>query len=174
MDMGPADFPDGPVPAGPRWELEPLRVAHAEEMAIVLADPALYTFTGGAPLGTDDLRELYRRQVRGWSADGSERWLNWVLRRRQDGRAVGYLQATITARPGGVTAEVAWVIGTEHQGRGYATEAARVLVDWLRAQGAAPIVAHVMPGHRASERVASAVGLTRTTTVLDGEIRWEG
>jgi hypothetical protein len=32
-----------------RLELLPLRVEHAEEMAVVLSDPALHAFTGGVP-----------------------------------------------------------------------------------------------------------------------------
>jgi hypothetical protein len=36
------------------------------------------------------------------------------------------------------------------------------------------VVAHVHPGHLASQRVASAAGLSPTTDVVDGETRWLG
>ncbi|MEU0968125.1 hypothetical protein ABZ357_22790 [Streptomyces sp. NPDC005917] len=39
-----------------RLELLPLRVGHAEEMAAVLSDPALHTFTGGTPDTPEALR----------------------------------------------------------------------------------------------------------------------
>ena len=38
-----------PVLVTARFALEPLVVAHAREMVAVLADPALYRFTGGEP-----------------------------------------------------------------------------------------------------------------------------
>lgn len=157
-----------------RLLLEPLRPDHADEMAAVLDDPALHTYTGGAPATLEQLRASYLRQVGGMSADGSERWLNWIARRRDDDRAIGYVQATVTSETAGPSAEVAWVIGTADQGRGYAVEAARTMVSWLRAQGVETIVAHVHPDHQASVAVARKVGLLPTDQVVDGEIRWEG
>ncbi len=157
-----------------RLVLEPLRVEHADEMVAVLDDPELHTYIGGEPATLDALRATYARQVVGHSADGSERWLNWIVRRRDDGRAVGYVQASATREEGRSTAEVAWVIGTGHQGRGYAGEAAQLAVHWLRAQGVGTIVAHVHPDHLASIAVARKVGLHPTDQVVDGEIRWEG
>ena len=34
------------------------------------------------------------------------------------------------------------------------------------------MIAHIHPEHRASQRVARAVGLVPTTQVVDGEVRW--
>jgi len=113
--------------------------------------------------------------VVGRSPDGSQRWLNWVLRRRVDGRAVGTLQATLyegTPDQQGVIAEVAWVVAAPYQGRGYASEAAQTMLTWLREQDVTTVVAHVHPEHAASRGVARAIGLTETTTVVDGETRW--
>lgn len=161
---------------GSRIELEPLRVEHAHEMAALLDDPALHTFIGGQPETLSQLQEKYRRQVAGRSPDGSQLWLNWVVRRRDDGRAVGTVQATVTngTSPGnGPTAEMAWVVASAYQGRGYAREAAQVLVAWLRSQGARTVLAFVHPEHQASRGVARAIGLSETATVVDGETRWQ-
>ena len=57
------------------------------------------------------------------------------------------------------------------QGRGYAREAARSLVAALQEAGWI-VVAHIHPGHLASQQVARAAGLSPTTEVRDGEIRW--
>jgi len=157
----------------PRLDLEPLRVEHADEMAAVLDDEQLYVVIGGSPPTVADLRERYRHQVAGRSPDGTQGWFNWILRRRQDHQAVGYVQATTTPEPAGLAAEVAWVVGTAYHGNGYASEAARAMVSWLREQGVVTVLAHVFPGHLASERVARAVGLSPTTTVTDGEVRWQ-
>ncbi|MFD3566174.1 GNAT family N-acetyltransferase [Streptomyces sp. NPDC058667] len=153
-----------------RLVLEPLAVRHAEEMAEVLGDPALHSFIGGAPLGPAELRARYVRLVAG-SPDPSVVWLNWVLRLRPEDRLVGTVQATVT--DGGRTAEVAWVIGTPWQGRGFAREAAEGLVALLLGRGVRTVVAHVHPDHTASAAVARAAGLTPTDLVEDGETRWE-
>src|SRR3954469_21390842 len=128
-------FPHGRPPAGWRLQREPLRVEHAEELAPLLDDPGLHVFIGGEPAALPVLRERYRRQVAGRSPDGSQRWLNWVVRRREDGRAVGTVQATVTLQEEDLVAEVAWVIATPYQGRGYAREAAGSMVAWLRDRG---------------------------------------
>ncbi|HEY0501816.1 MAG TPA: GNAT family N-acetyltransferase, partial [Kutzneria sp.] len=111
-----------------RLELLPLRVEHAEEMTVVLADPALHTFIGGAPSTVDRLRSRYRRLIAG-SPDPAVTWLNWVV--SLDGRLTGTVQATLGPGP---TAEIAWVVGTSWQRRGIAKEAAKALVEWLGRQ----------------------------------------
>jgi RimJ/RimL family protein N-acetyltransferase len=151
-----------------RLDLLPLRPDDAEEMAAALADPALHAFTGGEPDTPEALRARYRRQCAG-SPDPAVSWCNWILRLRADGRATGYVQATVTAG----SAEIAWVVGTPWQGRGLAAEAARALVARLREQGVRTAVAHIHPEHHASAAVARAAGLTPTGEVHDGEVRWE-
>ena len=145
--------------------MQPLQVEHAGEMAKVLSDPDLYTFTGGEPPTLDVLEARYRHQLAG-PGRTDEQWFNWVI--RHDDELVGYVQTTVT----GSTAEIAWVIGTGWQGHGYAKEAARGLVTWLNAQGIQRIVAHVHPDHAASAAVTAAAGLTRTEQLDDGEYLW--
>jgi len=154
--------------------LEPLRVEHATELAPVLADPLLHTFIGGEPLDREQLQARYQHQVVGRSADGSQRWLNWLVRDHRDGQALGTVQATVVTQREVPVAEVAWVMGTRHQGQGYATEAAILLVGWLRHRGVIRVVAHVHPQHKASMAIARAIGLAPTRRIVDGEIRWQG
>lgn len=148
-----------------RLKLLPLRIEYAVPMAEVLSDPSLYTFTGGQPPTVETLEARYRRQLAG-PANEDEQWLNWVV--EYDGNLIGFVQATLT----GSTAEIAWVIGTAWQGRGFAKEAAQGLFTWLRAQKALKIVAHIHPDHTASAAVAAAIGLARTEVLEDGEYLW--
>ncbi len=160
-----------PVPlASRRLDLLPLGVEHADEMAVVLADPGLHTFTGGAPLTAGALRVRYARLAAG-SPDPATVWCNWVLRLRDGGQLVGTVQATVAADL--EHAEVAWVVGTAWQGRGFAAEAAGALTGWLRELPVGRILAHVHPGHSASAAVAEACGLRPTPHRQDGEVRWE-
>ena len=154
-----------------RLRLEPLTAAHADEMAPLLDDPTLHTYVGGAPLSLDELRARYARQEGGLSPDGRERWLNWICRERFALAAVGYIQATVDVERR--AAQVAWVIGSAYQGRGYAAEAAVAMVAWLTEDGVRVIDAHIHPDHAASAGVARAIGLTPTPTFVDGEVRWE-
>lgn len=167
------DWPPAPVLSTERLALEPLRVDHADELALLLDDPRLYIFMGGRPPTRSELRDRYARQVTGRSPDGSQRWLNWIVRHRA-GQAVGSVQATITAEGDLFVARVAWVIASARQRRGYAREAAATMAAWLREQGAQLLVADVHPKHEASIKVAGALGLTPTDQVIDGEIRWTG
>lgn len=152
-----------------RLRLEPLRAAHADELATVLADRALYGFTDAVPPTPAELRARFERQARGGPPDGSARWLNWVLRLRDGGPAIGTVQATVR----GEEAELAWVIGTASQRRGYAREAAAAVAERLCRDGAAVLVAHVHPEHAASMAVAQALGLRPGAAREDGEVRWE-
>ncbi|MDX2600799.1 GNAT family N-acetyltransferase [Streptomyces caniscabiei] len=154
-----------------RLDLLPLRVEHAEEMAAVLSDPALYTFIGGSPETAQVLRSRYQRMTAG-SPDPAVTWLNWVIRLRDESCLTGTVQATISPGVRGVIAEIAWVVGTPWQGRGIATEAARGLAGRLSRPPVHAVIAHVHPEHRASAAVAAAAGLTPTDEWHDGEIRW--
>jgi len=154
-----------------RLDLLPLHVEHAEEMAAVLSDPALYTFTGGAPDTAQDLRSRYRRMTAG-SPDPAVCWLNWVIRLREESCLTGTVQATVSPFGRGLVAEIAWVVGVPWQGRGIATEAARGLVDRLSRQPVRAVIAHIHPEHHASAAVATAAGLTPTDERHEGEIRW--
>ena len=154
-----------------RLTLTPLVPDDAEEMVAVLADEALYEFTGGEPVDRERLRARYERMVAG-SDRGEETWLNWVVRLSGGGRAVGTVQATVVDREGGREAWVAWVIGVPWQGRGFATEAARALVTWLGEQCVREVLAAVQPGHLASERVAAHIGMAPTLQEVDGERVW--
>lgn len=158
-----------------RLELLPLTAEHAEEMAAVLADPALHVFIGGAPESAQELRSRYQRWSAG-SPDPAVTWCNWGIRLREEKCLVGTLQATISGTgpeaASEIAAEIAWVVGSAWQGRGIATEAAKGLVDWLGRNSVQTVLAHIHPDHHASAAVARAAGLTATDEWLDGEICW--
>jgi RimJ/RimL family protein N-acetyltransferase len=154
----------------PRLRLVPLTRADASELFPVLDDPRLHRYTGGRPLDEQALTKRFSRLERGTSGDGGEIWANWVVRLREAGTAIGFVQASIGAE----RAKVAWVIGQAWQGSGYASEAARAMTAWLRGAGVTSVRAHIHPENEASARVAASAGL-RSTHSLDagGELIWE-
>lgn len=160
-----------PVLETARLLLEPLRVSHAEEMVAVLDDSRLHTYTGGRPSTLEELRARYQRQAVGRSPDGRQWWLNWIVRRREDGVAVGFVQATVDPGPK-LTAELAWKIGVAYQHRGYAAEAAQRMAQSLRAQGVTRLVARIHPANLPSMAVARGLGLHATGEVRSAEVVW--
>jgi RimJ/RimL family protein N-acetyltransferase len=166
------EWPAADVIETARLSLEPLRADHAAEMAPLLDDQALHRYMGGRPATRGELYTRYRRQSAGRSPNGQEGWLNWVVRHRASGRAVGIVQATLRRDGEHLRAELAWVIASRYQRRGCASEAAIGMATWLGRQGVRRFVAHVHPEHRASMRVAGRLGLAPTDVVVDGEIRW--
>jgi RimJ/RimL family protein N-acetyltransferase len=95
-------------------------------------------------------------------------------RPRSDAQAVGTVQATVTTRDGRSTAAAAWVIGVDWQNQGFASEAARALVEWLQQNGADEVIACIHPDHRASAVVATRAGLRPTSEERHGEQVWRG
>jgi ribosomal-protein-alanine N-acetyltransferase len=105
-------------------------MAHAEELFPVLAEAALYEFIDeGPPASVAALREKLARSESRKSPDGSEHWLNWVV--RDDSRRVaGYVQATVAAN---LETNIAYLIGSAFWGRGIATDAVRQMLEIVAA-----------------------------------------
>jgi RimJ/RimL family protein N-acetyltransferase len=112
----------------PRCTLEPQLEAHAAEMFAVLADPAIYEFENEPPSSAQWLAQRYRRLESRGPEDGSEHWLNWVVR-LPAGALAGYVQATVL--PSGV-AVVAYELGSAHWRQGIGSSAVRAMLDELR------------------------------------------
>ena len=104
----------------PTVTLEPRTTAHAEELFPVLSEPSLYEFIDDVPpVSVEALRKKLARSESRKSPDGSEHWLNWVVR-DEAGNVAGYVQATVGAN---LETNVAYAIGSAYTGRGIATEA---------------------------------------------------
>lgn len=168
-----------------RFDLEPVSPAHADEMVDLLADRSLYAYYDDEASPTlDELRARYSRQAAGVSPDGRETWHTWIVRERATATCVGFVQATVrddeildpdTSAGRDRIAELAWVVGAAYQGRGVAREAALTVRDHeLHGPDAVTtVVAHIAPGHVASESVARALGLSPTAREVEGETVWE-
>lgn len=151
-----------------RLHLEPIAPADVDELFPLLDDQGLHTFIGGEPKTRDELESWLVFVAPGRSPSGAEIWCNWIVRSREDDRAVGTVQATVV----GDEASLAWVIGTAWQGRGLAKEAAAAVAAWVRARGVTTLRAAIHPQHDASAAVARSLDLAPTEERDDGEIVW--
>jgi [ribosomal protein S5]-alanine N-acetyltransferase len=112
----------------PELTLEPLRTSHAEAMFDVLGDEAIYRYLDySPPPSVQYLRDVYARLEARRSPDGSEAWLNWVIRPRGQ-PLVGYVQATISSNR---SAHVAYVLASKYWGHGYAHGAMLAMLEHL-------------------------------------------
>ena len=91
-------------------------------------------------------------------------WGDRLMIARDEPRIVG--SVIFHGRPQGEgIAEVGYGVELESQGRGFATEATRVCVDWALAQAeCAAVTATTYPWHRASLRVIEKLGMAQVGT----------
>ena len=111
-----------------RLDLTPVTKAFAPEMFQLLNNSALYKYvTVSPPADVIALASEYEVWQGRRSLDGSELWLNWALRQKENKQLIGHLQAGVLVDH----AYVAWILGSRWQHLGYATEAAAAVVDFL-------------------------------------------
>jgi len=110
-----------------RLTLEPQIAAHAEEMFLVLSDPAIYEYENKAPPSLEWLRTRFTKLETRRSADGREQWLNWVIR-LPSSELVGYVQATVCPE---ARAAIAYELTSAYWGRGLARHAVKAMISEL-------------------------------------------
>jgi ribosomal-protein-alanine N-acetyltransferase len=107
--------------------LEPQRAAHAEEMFVVLSDPAIYEHENEPPPSLEWLRARFTKLESRRSPDGQEQWLNWVIR-LPTSELIGYVQATVRANG---RAAIAYALCSAYWGRGLARQAVQAMISEL-------------------------------------------
>ena len=115
---------------------------------------------GAPPASIDALRERYAKLARGWSADGRQRWVNWIVR-LDSGRCAGFVQATIYPQR---TGDFAFAFSPEHWGRGVAFEACRAALPFFeREMRVSALFATVDPRNARSVRLLVRLGFSEVT-----------
>lgn len=104
--------------------LEPQVAAHAAPMYTLLCDPAIYEFENAPPASEAALRRRFAALESRRSGDGTEQWLNWVVR-LPGGELAGYVQATVEAT---ARAWVACELGSRWWRQGIATRALQAVL----------------------------------------------
>src|SRR5947207_3014901 len=110
--------------------LEPQIAAHAEEMFVVLSDPAIYEYENEPPVSLEWLRERFRKLETRRSPDGKEQWLNWVIR-LPNAKLIGYVQATVDENG---HATIAYELGSQSWGLGYGRRSVQAMIATLNKQ----------------------------------------
>jgi [ribosomal protein S5]-alanine N-acetyltransferase len=143
--------------------LEPQVASHAEAMFVVLSDPAIYEFENVPPESAKWLRERFTRLEPRGSADGTQQWLNWVVR-RPTSELIGYLQATIhMPNEHERTAEIAYEFHSAYWGRGLASEAVRAMIEELSQYDVTHLAATLKRGNHRSTRLLERLGFAHAS-----------
>jgi RimJ/RimL family protein N-acetyltransferase len=144
----------GPV-AAEGLALEPQTEAHAEAMFEVLSDPAIYEHENEPPPSIDWLRGRFRRLETRRSGDGTQQWLNWVIR-LPSGELIGYVQASVQQDG---SAAIAYELASAYWGRGLARRAVEAMVgELVRHHGVTRLVAVAKATNLRSIRLLERLG----------------
>ena len=142
------------------FTLEPQVAAHASEMFAVLSDPAIYEFENAPPPSLEWLRARYAKLESRRSADGSQQWLNWVIR-LPAGELIGYVQATVHTDG---RAHIAYELASAHWGRGLGRRAVATLMGELTERhGVAELFAVLKGANWRSLRLLERLGFMPAT-----------
>lgn len=139
---------------GHRLDLRRVQASDAVALFALADDPEVMRFL-------DWLRPASAEQTRKHLAEVDTRWneskeFQWLVIERESARPVG----TISARPAGHMADFGYFFGRDYWGRGYAAEAAGLVVEFLRAQSDIfRIWATADAENERSRRVLERVGL---------------
>lgn len=149
----------------PRLLLRELKSADAPALFEVLGDPETMRFYP-RPYSREEVDEWIGRQI-GRYAMGAG-LLGVVL--RDSGTLIGDCGLVWQEVEGVEEPEIGYHVHREHQGRGYATEAARAVRDYaFGTLGCDHVISMIRPENLASRRVAEKNGLTVNRT-----ISWRG
>jgi ribosomal-protein-alanine N-acetyltransferase len=143
----------------PRLLLRELTDADHEALYEMYLDPRMNRFLGGPP---PPRPEYWRRVRETWPAYYARHGFGlWATVRKEDGRLIGRCGLLSQAVDGERHVEVAYALGTEFWGRGYATEAARACRDHaFRTLDVTHVISLILPDNAGSIRVAEKNGMT--------------
>jgi RimJ/RimL family protein N-acetyltransferase len=146
--------------------------ADVESPPAWLSDPEVMDWLGGV----EPAAAVVRQWLAQWERFPTGKFL---VQLRSDATVVGRVGAnyydtqTWQRSPAGEP-ELGWALAREQWGRGYATEAALAVREWLRAPR---VVSLIAPGNLRSQRVAERLGATPGETIELGgygpHIVWE-
>jgi RimJ/RimL family protein N-acetyltransferase len=143
-----------------RLAMRPHTERDFEDSAALWGDPVVTRYIGGRPSTREEAWARLLRHVGHWAIRG---YGCWVVRERDSGAFVGEVGFLSLERdiepPFGETPEIGWVLSSQAQGRGFATEAVREALRWGDAHFAATKTTCIIdPENRPSLRVAEKCG----------------
>lgn len=136
------------------------------------AHPEVMEFHGGRIAELSVYEELTARQRR---HDAERGYCLWTML-DESGQVIGFTGAQPWEREWGPRGEIeiGWRLGRDHWGRGYATAAARMTLERMRAAGVPSVVAMVHADNARSIAVTRRLGMRLTEVYVTPTTRQKG
>src|SRR5215831_8922711 len=131
------------------------------------AEVARYLY--GEPKSPAESRDLLKRKIAGtaWAAEGD--WLGAAVVERASGTTVGDVALQWVSERDR-TAEIGFIFDPRHQGRGFATEAARAMLEWaFETASVHRVVGRLEARNAASARVLEKLGMRLEAHLVKNE-----
>ena len=160
--------PDWPLETS-RLTLRPFVEGDFEAMHAMRSDPEVARYLYGETLSEDETRDLLAKKIAtpAWAREGD--WLSAAVVEHESGATVGDLVLRWVSERDR-TAEVGFIFDPRHQGKGFATEAARPLVAWaLTGAEMHRVIGRTEARNRASARVLEKLGMRLEAHLVENE-----
>ncbi len=162
--------------AAPEWPLEterlvlrPYEERDLDAYHAIRSQPEVARYLYDEPLGLDEAREKLARLVSARGLEAAGDWLSAAATLRESGVVVGDVALhweSVQHRTG----EIGFVFDPAHQGRGYATEAARAFVDWgFGSFGLHRVIGRTEARNIGSARVLEKLGMRLEAHLVENE-----
>lgn len=160
--------PDWPLETS-RLTLRPFVAEDFEALHAMRAHPEVARYLYEEPLSATETRDLLTRKIAStaWAVEGD--WLGAAVIERESGVLVGDAGLRwISERDR--TAEIGFIFDPRHQGRGFATEAARALLAWgFETAGLHRVIGRTEARNTASSRVLEKLGMRLEARLVENE-----
>ncbi len=137
------------------------RFTHADipDVLRFVSHPSVATVTSTRIPATEEGVRRYIDLQNTYQPFEEDRVFELAIERKEDGRVIGFVGMIVQEYGQG---EVGWVLGVDDRGQGYATEAARALIDYgFHSLGLHRIHADTSTSNRASWRMMERLGMRR-------------
>jgi RimJ/RimL family protein N-acetyltransferase len=160
--------PDWPLETS-RLTLRPFLEEDFEALHAMRSNPEVVRYLYEEPTSADQTRSVLDRRIArtSWAKEGD--WLAAAVVERESGLTVGDV-ALFWVSERDRTAEIGFISDPRHQGKGFATEAARALVDWAFATaGLHRVIGRTEARNTASTRVLEKLGMRLEAHFVENE-----
>lgn len=142
-----------------RLKLEPFNDAHFEGLRVMDSDASVMRYiTNGVVKTPEETWESIRKVQARWQKYAFS-W--WAIKEKSSSAIVGAACLQHLENVEGAPLEIGWRLIPEYNGKGYATEAAKAIIEYAAKQvGATYLVAVADPGNTPSHRVMQRLGMT--------------
>ena len=160
--------PDWPMETD-RLTLRPFTAADFEAVYAMRSDAEVARYLYEEPLSPEDAQGVLTRRMgkTSWTREGD--WLTAAVVERASGITVGDVAlGWLSERDR--SAEIGFIFDPRRQGKGFATEAARAMVDWaFTTAGIHRVIGRTEARNGASARVLEKLGMRREAHLVENE-----